>query len=889
MYSDIPPQLTTELQQAIAFHKAGQLQEAQALYRAILQTRPNHPEANHNMGVLAVQLNQAAAGLSYFLAALEAEPAQRQYWLSYIDALLQAGQPEAAKEVLALARQQGLQGAEVEALAVRLAGGTHQPASSGTLPVSPAPAPAPAPAAAPAPAQNGQAKHARSGTRKNPTPEEMNALVSLFAEGQYTDAEKIARKMTELYPRHEFGWKVLGMVLKQIGRNADALLPMQKAAALSPYDAQAHGNLGVTLKDAGRLNDAENSLRRALRINPDYVQAHGNLGAILKDMGRLSDAEVSLRRALQIKPDYADAHSNLGATLMALGRPAEAEASYRQVLQINPDFAHAYNALGISLQGQGRLFDAEDSYRRALQIQPDFADAHNNLGLVLHDLCRLDEACASYRRALQIKPDLAEVHSNLGLALQELGYMDDAEASLRLALQFNPDFASAHCNLGNTLMGAGRLFDAEASYRRALQIQPDLATAHSNLIFNLDLMVGIDTASLREERRRWNAAHAVHLHQQQRHTNIPNPERRLRVGYVSADFRIHSAAYAFGAMLVDFDPLLFDVIAYSNAAVEDTLTWHFQKSVTIWRKIFGLSDDAVADMIRADEIDILVDLSGHSAGNRLLVFARKPAPIQITAWGYAAGTGMSAMDVFFTDPVMVPPEEVEFYTEQVRYLPNALGFFFADAAPDVNALPALSTKEITFGSFNRLVKNSDEVYGAWAEILRATPESRMIMKTPALDDAGTREQVREHFTRAGINPERIILQGKTTREEHLAAFNQIDIALDPFPQGGGVSTLEGLMMGVPVITLRWPTLAGRVSASILTTLGLTDWIAETQEQYVNLAIQKAKDLQHLAELRQQLRSIFTSSILGDQVAYARGVEQEYRHLWRQWSDALKSS
>jgi predicted O-linked N-acetylglucosamine transferase (SPINDLY family) len=326
----------------------------------------------------------------------------------------------------------------------------------------------------------------------------------------------------------------------------------------------------------------------------------------------------------------------------------------------------------------------------------------------------------------------------------------------------------------------------------------------------------------------------------------------------------------------------FEVLAYSNSIKEDEQTRLFQKSVTRWKIIAGLSDDEVANLVRQDEIDILIDLSGHSAGNRLLMFARKPAPIQITAWGYIGGTGMNSMDVFFADPVVVPPVEKSLYVEEVRYLPSVIGAFFPQAFPAVNHLPGLLSDGITFGSFNRLVKISDDAYGAWAEILRAIPRSRLILKTAELDDGSVRERVLENFTKAGVAADRVIMQGKTCWYEHMQTFNQIDLSLDPFPHGGGVTALEGLMMGVPMITMRWPTLVGRLSASIMTTLGLTDWIAETRDEYVKLAIQKASDVQSLASLRDLLRKIFTSSVVGDPVAYARAVEQEYRELWREW-------
>ncbi len=572
----------------------------------------------------------------------------------------------------------------------------------------------------------------------------------------------------------------------------------------------------------------------------------------------------------------------LGAVHVQTGQSANAFSSMQKAAALLPHDAEAHSNLGITLHNLGLLFDAEASYRSALDIDPVFAEAHNNLGMTLKDMGRLGDACVSFRQALQIKPDYPDALSNLGFLLYEQRCLGEAEACLKRVLNFRPDCVESHCNLSATLLEAGQVDEAEEHLRQALKGRPDFSDVHSNLIFVQDLMTGMDIAFLQNERKRWNTVHAAHLYPQRAHRNRPDPERRLRIGYVSADFRMHSAAYVFGTMLVNFDPDRFEVFAYSNSTREDLLTRHFQKSVTQWRKIAGLSDDAVAELIRQDEIDILVDLSGHSSGNRLLVFARKPAPIQITAWGYIGGTGLNTMDVFFADPVVVPPEEKQFYAEQVRYLPCAIGYFHHHTAPEINVLPAMTSKGVTFGSFNRLVKNSQETYRVWAEVLQACPDSRMIIKTPALDDAGTRGWVTGHFTRAGIAPERIILQGNTSRDAHMAAFNQIDIALDPFPHGGGVTALEGMMMGVPVVTLRWGSLVGRLSATILSTLGLSDWIAETPEQYVEIALRKAGDLQSLAALRQQLRGIFTSSIIGDQIAYVKAVEQEYRLLWREW-------
>jgi predicted O-linked N-acetylglucosamine transferase (SPINDLY family) len=433
------------------------------------------------------------------------------------------------------------------------------------------------------------------------------------------------------------------------------------------------------------------------------------------------------------------------------------------------------------------------------------------------------------------------------------------------------------------LLSLGKNDEAVKCFRRALQLKPDFVVAHSNLIFCLDMAPSADLSELLQERKRWDERHAARFLQAIPYSNTRSPDRLLRIGYVSADFRNHSASKAFGAMLTRYDRGQFEVFAYSNYKGEDDrYTRLFRQNATGWRNISAMSDEAATQQIREDRIDILVDLSGHSAGNRLLVFARKPAPVQITAWGYAAGTGMRAMDVFFTDKVIVPPEEQRFYSEEVRYLPSALGSFFIDPFPDLNELPALNLGSITFGSFNRLAKISGQTYRTWAQILLQIQGSRLILKTPELNERSNRERILSYFENAGLDADRIVMLGGSSWFEHMRAYQEVDIALDPFPHGGGMTAMEGLMMGVPVITLNWPILTGRLSSSLMTTLGLQDWIVQSEDQYLELAIKKSAQLPQLSVLRQTLRALFSASIIGDQGAYTRVVEQEYRALWQAW-------
>jgi len=420
--SDVLPQqrpatLTVDqaLQQAVAHHQAGQLQDAERLYRAILQTQPDHPDANHNLGILAVQVRQPVASLPHFKAALEACQDVEQYWLSYIDALMQADQTDAAKEVLARGRNVGLQGDSVEALADRL----------------------------------------QSKSDSEPNSQEISRLTQLFAGGDYTAAIDLAQEMTERFPLHGLGWKGLGTVLKQLGRTNDALIPLRKAAALMPSDAEAHSNLGNTLRELGKPDEAMTSCRLALEVKPDFAGAHSNLGLVLHEVGKPDEAVTSYGRALQIKPDFAEAYSNLGSTQRDLGQLDTAVASYRRALELNPTYAEAHNNLGSTLRDLSKLDEAVTSYNRALEIKPNLAEAYCNRGVALQEIGRLDEAVTSYGRALQIKPDFAEAYSNLGSTQRDLGQLDTAVTSCRLAVQIKPDFADAKYNLGNVLLLMG--------------------------------------------------------------------------------------------------------------------------------------------------------------------------------------------------------------------------------------------------------------------------------------------------------------------------------------------------------------------------------------------------------------------------------------------------
>jgi tetratricopeptide (TPR) repeat protein len=488
-------ELTIEqaLKQGVAAHKEGKLEDAERLYRAILPSQPAHPDANHNLGVIAVSVNKADAALPLFKTALEANPKIEQFWLSYIDALIKERQFDNARQILEQAKKQGVSTDKVDALESHLKHITHS-----ALPKSPEKKKSltlkeKRKKIAASKQQKKQAK-GKNANSLSPSKSQEDNLLAHYQNGRYDEAEQLALRITQEFPSHQFGWKALGAALQQTGRIIESLTAMQQSVQLAPQDAEANTNLGVTLQELGRLGDAEASYKQAIALKPDYTEAHYNLGVTLRKMGRLDDAEASYAQAITLKPDYAEAHTNLGVTLQELGRLDEAEASYAQAIRLKPDYTEAHYNLGITLQELGRLEETEASYAQAIRLKPDYAEAHSNLGVTLQKLGRLDDAEASYAQAIRLKPDYAEAHSNLGVTLQKLGRLDDAEASYAQAIVLKPDNAESHSNLGVTLQELGRLDDAEASYAQAITLKPDYAEAYSNLGATLQKLGRLDGA-----------------------------------------------------------------------------------------------------------------------------------------------------------------------------------------------------------------------------------------------------------------------------------------------------------------------------------------------------------------------------------------------------------
>ena len=598
--------------------------------------------------------------------------------------------------------------------------------------------------------------------------------------------------------------------------------------------------------------------------------------------GRLPQAEVIYRQILQVEPDHSDALHLLGMIAHQMGKTELAVELINKAIAAKPSIPIYYNNLGRVLHDTGRFDDATSSYRKALLLRPDFAEAHSNLGAVLRDQGKFDEAIASYHKALSLKPDLAVTHNNLGNALKEQGRIDEAIASYHKALSLKPDYYEAHSNLGNALKDQGKPGESVASYRKALSLRPDVAMAHSNYLLAAQYDPAYSHETYRADYLNFAARFEAPLRPDwPSHDHSRAPQRKLRVGFVSGDFHTHPVGFFLEGVLVHLDKTLLDISLYTTNAYADDLTLRLQAMGSAWESLVGVSDDSAARRIRDDAIDILVDLSGHTSQNRLTLFARKPAPIQVTWIGCFATTGLQAIDYILCDPYLLPRREAGHFVEKPWCLPDTRlcctppGHEIA-----VGALPAATDGRVSFCCFNNLGKMNDEVVALWAQVLHAVPGSRLFLKAKQLNDPSMHRYTSARFAAQGIDADRLVLEGSSSRSDYLGTYSKVDIALDPFPFTGGTTTLEGLWMGVPVITRRGDRFIARQGESILHNVGMSDWVAADNEAYVAIAVARAADLSSLASRRADLRSRLLASPLCNAPAFARNLEAAFAGMWQ---------
>jgi len=622
--------------------------------------------------------------------------------------------------------------------------------------------------------------------------------------------------------------------------------------------------LALRCHQAGNLTEAVAHYRQALDLDPNHAQAHNNLGNALFQLGKRDEAVDHYRQALRLRLNYAQAHSNLANALRLEGRAEEAAAHCRQALSSRPDFLEAHVNLGIALLDQRKFDAAIDCFLHALRINPQSAEAHCNLGNAFERQDKLDEAIRCYEHALQLKPDFAEARNNAGCALLRQGQVDLALASFRQTLRLQPDFAAAQSNL----MSCSN-YDPEADPDAVFAEHCRWGQAQESGVRNQESGIRSQESGVRNQ--------AAQLP----HANDPTVERRLRIGYVSPDLRQHALMRYFEPVLAHHDPRQVEILGYAEVPSPDAVTKRLQDLAHGWRWTCRLSDAQVAEQIRSDRIDILVDLAGHTANNRLGVFAHKPAPIQVTWLGYMNTTGLTAIDYRLTDAGLDPPGQPVRDTEQLMRLPGGVCCFAAPAdAPPVGPLPALDRGHVTFGSLANLFKLNGQVFDLWSRVLQAVPSARLLLFRGTLTNTA-QEHIRGQFTERGIASERLDLRRGSCAPGYLGIYGEIDVSLDTFPCTGGVTTCESLWMGAPVLSLRGVRPAARNSAALLARVGLDDWAVDTPQQYVAWAVRWASDVDRLATLRSELRDR-AAAALCDAPHFTRTLEDAYRTMWRQW-------
>ena len=684
-------------------------------------------------------------------------------------------------------------------------------------------------------------------------------------------------------PRIDSYHSNLGVALKGQGRLDEAVTCYRRALDLAPDSPEARFNLGAALQEQGRLDEAAACYRRAVELRPDYPEAHNNLGVVLKDQERLDEAIACLRRALDLAPGYPDAHNNLGIALKKQGRLDEAVACYRRALELNPGHRDAQNNLGNALKDQGRLDEAVACFHRALDLQAGDAEAHNNLGAALEKQGRLDEAVAGYRRALDLRPGYPEAHNNLGVVFEEQGRLDEAVACYHRALELNPNYPEAHNNLGHVRNDQGRLDEALVYLAKAIELRPDYIEACSNRLFAQNYLVNQPPEALREAAEQFGVLASSRVGRAFTHWDQPPSAPPLRVGLVSGDLCNHPVGYFLEALLRAIDPAHVEFVVFSSHYVEDDLTARIKPFIRTWQQIHALNDEAAAHLIHASGVQVLLDLSGHTARNRLPVFAWRPAPVQATWLGYFATTGVAEIDYIIGDPQVSPPAESSHFTEAIWPLPEIYLCFTPPAmAVEVSGLPALSGGGVTFGCFNNLAKINESVVAVWTRVLNAVPGSRLILKARQFRDENVRAAVRARFAAHGLAGDRLLVEPPSPRADYLRAYHRIDIALDPFPYPGGTTSCEALWMGVPVLTKRGTRFLSHAGETIACNAGLPDWIAADDDDYVAKAVRFATDRDALAGLRARLREQVLASPLFDAPRFARNFEHAMWSMWQRW-------
>jgi len=886
------------LQNALRFLEAGDADGAQILLDTHLAKHPHDAEAHNIAGLIAQRRGDASTAVEMFAAAARFAPGEPLYAINH--AMILADQGRGAEGLGVLEASLQLRPGHADALLARALLlqrlGRLDEAVAG-------------------------AKMATVFHRESARAHQILGTLLLRAR-RAEDAAVALSEAVRLDPSTVDGWVNLGVAQRDAGKLAEAEVSYRRALKLIPDDPIARNNLGNVLSTLGRHDEAAAEYRAAIAAKPDYAEAKANLGNTLRDLGRTDEAVAFMAVAAAQHPAHAGVLNAYGNILRIAGTFDQALEVLQQALAVSSDSAEVHNNLGLVLTLKNRWEEAEEHFRAAVAARPDLPVISNNHGALLLRMFRFEDAIAALGNAAARDPNYDEALCNLGVAHYMLGQATQAIEVYSRVVARSPDNGFARFGLASTLLEDQRLAEAETEIRRAIAVDPDNAMAHNTLgVLLLDqhfitpareaMKAAADKntisapvfysnyafASLYEPditnddvlaiHKEFAARFATTVPEPSRpHVNARDPDRKLTLAYMSSDFRTHSVAYFFEALMEKHDREKFRIVLYSNTSRKDRVTEEMKKAADVWVETLGLTDDAFAKRIREDQVDILVDLGGHTSGNRLPVAARGVAPVQVEYLGYPETTGVTAMQYRFTDAHTDPVGVADGYSvEKLIRLPECFHCYRPHAkAPSPSPAPHVAKGYVTYASFNVLPKVNDRTIAAWSEILKAVPTARFYIKCKQLRDPTVQERIRGDFARFGVDPARIDMEAFVPSvRDHLSQYGLVDLALDTFPYNGTTTTCEAMWMGVPVLTIAGTNHRSRVGVSLLAAMGLSkECVAASVDDYIERAIAWGKKPGFLAEIRQKLRPRMAASPLRDEVGFTRTLESAYRDVWRTW-------
>ena len=875
------------LQQGVAAHKEGKLQEAEKLYRAILGSQPQHPDANHNLGVLAVAIGKVAEALPLFKVALEASPQQVQFWLSYIDALMKVGQLDNARQVLQQGKASGLKGDKVDALEAQLVNAVSVPLSSGAT---------------------------------RPSKEQIDGLVALYTQGKLEEALVQGHALAEQFPNDFIVPNILGAVYAGKGQHDEAVMYYNRVIDLKPDFAEVYSNLANAFNNLGKYEEAIAGYNKAIKLKPDFAGIYYNRGNVLNALDRYEEAIKSFNKAIELNPDYTEAHYNLGNALNKLEHYKEAIASFNKAIELKPGYTEAYNNLGVAFKEINQINSALESYKKALEINPEYAEAHNNLGLAFSNMGQIKESINSFRLALKLKPDYTFAYNNYGSALKQIGKFKDASECYIKALSIDAKFYEAHNNLGNVFKYLKRHDESLKSYERTYELNPDadyvlgniaLAKLHlcswnelsnylnefpkkinndEKIVDPFPLLAIIDNPELQQK-----SAEVYINHKFPENFDLPkispySGHDKIRIGYFSPDFRIHPVANLTAELYEIHNRDKFEVYAFSfGPDTKDEMNMRIKSGVDHFHDVRLMSHKEVALLSRSLEIDIAIDLGGFTQDTRTSIFAMRASPIQVNYLGYSGTMGAEYIDYLISDLTLIPEDKQQYYSEKIAYLPDS--FMVNDTKNKVSTKEftrkeaGLPDKGFVYSCFNHHYKITPAIFATWMKILSKVDGSVLWLSDG--NNTGI-SNLKNEAKKSGIDSKRLIFAPRLDlREDHLNRIKLSNLFLDTLPYNAHATTSDALQVGLPVLTRIGESFASRVAASLINSVNLPELITETQQQYEELAIELAKDPKKLKLIKDKLKNNLPLSPLYDTPLYAKQLESAYQEMYERSQKKLE--